>query len=465
MRAVNGVADDQVLDGLTLEQTSTQIRHLEQSWARWQELHHLMMGMEGNDAAAEAAERIHVEVEQQVLASVARLEAQLRRRRDEHAPAAVAVPVPVAQAVIVRHHREPRIGQFDGKHENWASFFDLFRVEVDGREDMDPLEKLVYLKAACIGQGAKALGDWPTTADNYALAWESLREKFNDPYVTKNRLITDIQRMPRQREESYDGLRTLIDTPKIALRQLMAMGVDVGGLDLQIMNTVLYKAPDGVMDAWEQQRGGAEPTLEQLFAWLEKRARSRMVSESMNADRNRWRNRNQEKGREKDNGQAGRRQDNGQGGRRQDNGQAGRSQRQEKGKYDHDQGHRNQDNQDNGQPAVSDNGQPGKGGDPRPAGRGGNRPNNGPLRCWICGDTHSMYACHTLLSKGIKERMALMQEKGVCLECGRPHVGNCRWPRQCELCANEKHTELVCPKRGHEGGKAVEVNGRKRKPT
>lgn len=148
MRAVNGVADDQVLDGLTLEQTSTQIRHLEQSWARWQELHHLMMGMEGNDAAAEAAERIHVEVEQQVLASVARLEAQLRRRRDEHAPAAVAVPVPVAQAVIVRHHREPRIGQFDGKHENWASFFDLFRVEVDGREDMDPLEKLVYLKAA-----------------------------------------------------------------------------------------------------------------------------------------------------------------------------------------------------------------------------------------------------------------------------------------------------------------------------
>lgn len=452
LRSIQGVADDQALARLTLEQAATQARYLEQNWARWQDQHHLMMGGEGNDGIVEAAERIHIELEAQVLGCMARIEAQIRRRQQEREVVPVAAQAPQAQAIIVRHHREPKVGEFDGKHASWAAFFDLFRVEVDGREDMGPLEKLVYLKEACIGQGAKALGDWPTTAGNYQLAWQALQEKYNDPYVTKNRLIGAIQKMPRQRDETYDGLRTLIDTPKIALRQLAAMSVDVAGLDLQMLNTILYKAPDSVMDAWEQQRGGAEPTLDQLFVWLERRARSRMVSESIQADRARGRGRGQEKGREKDSGQPG---------RRQDNGQPGRRYREEKS--DREAGQPSTEEKDQGPATVADNGQPSRGNEYRASDRGGNRGTRGPLRCWICEGSHSMFACHSLLSKGIKDRMSMMREKGVCLACGIRHAGNCRSPRQCEVCANEQHTELVCPKRINESGASGESNNRKRK--
>lgn len=83
------------------------------------------MSVEVNDATAEVTERIHIEVEQQVLACMARMEAHLRRRRKELEPAGTsgdrATP------------REPKVGQFNGKHENWAAFFDLFRVEVDSK--------------------------------------------------------------------------------------------------------------------------------------------------------------------------------------------------------------------------------------------------------------------------------------------------------------------------------------------
>lgn len=53
-----------------------------------------------------------------------------------------------------------------------------------------------------------------------------------DAYITKARLITEIFRMPRQNEESCDGLRALIDTPKMALRQLRDMGERTDAWDL-----------------------------------------------------------------------------------------------------------------------------------------------------------------------------------------------------------------------------------------
>lgn len=88
------------------------------------------MSVEVNDATAEVTERIHIEVEQQVLACMARMEAHLRRRRKEQAPVLAALPAPVAQAVIVRHHENRRsdsstgsmrIGQRSSTFSAWRS--------------------------------------------------------------------------------------------------------------------------------------------------------------------------------------------------------------------------------------------------------------------------------------------------------------------------------------------------------
>lgn len=88
------------------------------------------MSVEVNDATAEVTERIHIEVEQQVLACMARMDAHLRRRRKEQAPVLAALPAPVAQAVIVRHHENRRsdsstgsmrIGQRSSTFSAWRS--------------------------------------------------------------------------------------------------------------------------------------------------------------------------------------------------------------------------------------------------------------------------------------------------------------------------------------------------------
>lgn len=444
LRTIESVADEGVLARLTFEQATIKARFLAQHWARWQEQHHQLMGVGATAAILAAAEQINAELEQQVMDTMARIDALIYVRQQERLPVAVAAPAAPAQAIIVRHHREPKVGTFDGRHENWAAFYDLFRVEVDGREDLDPLEKLVHLKNACIGRGAKALGDWPTIAANYPIVWAALQGKYHDPYVMKNRLITDVQRMARQQQETYDGLRTLIDTPMIALKQLEGMGENVAHWDLQIMNTILYKAPLSVVEAWERHRAGREPTLEEMFEWLERRAKIQMATETVQSNRNRG------TGRRQDNGQSGRRPGNGQpppdqGRQTQDNGQLGRP-------ASDDQAGPNQDNGQPGATVVKNDGEtPKKGNEPHNQHRGGCR--SGPIQCWVCSGEHSMYACHKLLALPLDGRIAMMREHGVCLECGMRHKGDCRKPRQCILCDNMNHTELACPKRaGTNGG-------------
>lgn len=127
----------------------------------------------------------------------------------------------------------------------------------------------------------ETLGNWPPTAINYMKAWNSLAQKFEDPYQLEQALVRDIMTIPRAQEETHAALRKIIDTTSNTIRQLEAMMVPVKSWDTMLISVVLFRLPRSTADAWEQRRDvNKKPTLANLLAFLEAKARGRIYTES-----------------------------------------------------------------------------------------------------------------------------------------------------------------------------------------
>lgn len=435
LRVIDALANEEQFNVLPREQLAVNLRAIQRHWEVLEEKHRVLVGGTDDAEAIAANEAYYVEIEQRYMQCEARIEARLRAQRVQ-APVVEANP----REIVVRQVREPRVGTFNGRHEEWASFSNLFRVEVDERRDLDAVQKLVYLTTACVDMGKRALGEWPITAANYPLAWAALQAKFNDRYATKARLMAKVYRLQKQTDETYDGLRTLLDVTQVSLRQLEDMGEPTNQWDLPIVQLLLFKAPRSVAENYERERrNDVEPTMRHFFDWLEARARSRMILENAEFDKQeRLAKRKSNKAEE----QPRPNQDNGQQKSAENNGQRN--------------GNFQRPNQNNGQPrwqlrSGRNSGQENKAG-------GSN--NGRHMVCWSCDGSHSLYDCPGILKMSAEQRQQELSAKGVCIRCGRKHFGECHTPKDCGVCDKQQHIDLVCPKKVYQGSRS---NGDSRK--
>lgn len=415
-RIIAALPDYGTVTALTVGDANTKLQYIERHWNSIVENQHLV-------EEADLEQNQYDQMEDAMLTCIGRLRNHLHETGKADA-AAAAVPA-AAQTIIVQHKREPKIGQFDGRQENWACFADMFRVEVHQREDLDDLEKLVYLKAACVDTGKQALGCWPATAENYQLAWDSLNEKYSDTYATKANLIRSLFELPREKHESYKILSELHDFPRMVLQQLLALDEPVEEWGSIVLQLILWQAPINTVKAWERERDQQnEPDLTGSFEWLTKRARSFRATEEMRQ-----------------------KQDRGKENRAQNNGQPAAN-------------GRNAENNHRGNERQARNEGQTKDGDQN---RRFVQQENRKRQCWICNEEHFIYDCQQLRGKPVTERKRMLMEKGICVQCGRRHEGECTAGKACHLCENQMHIDLICPRKTNTGkGSAAAANARKR---
>lgn len=442
VRIVQSVAQDAALMALTREQIEAKMQHLARQWHLIDAPQQEIVALTADAAQIAVNEAYIVDVEELYLACEARLRARLHALEP-----AVAIPgVQKPREFVIRHRREPKVPQFNGRHENWAPFFDMFRVEVHERDDLEPLEKFTLLKTACVGLAANVLGDWQHTAANYPLAWAELQRTYDDRYAAKARLIAKIFKMPRQTDESHDGLRSLMSIPRMALQQLQAFGEPTDQWDLIIVQIILFRLPTKVAEQFERERRrDIEPTLAALYAWLEARARSCMIVEAADRVKREQREQRDQKKQIANNGQPRGGLQQNQKAAHEDNGQPRAAARDGQ---DNKQGQRDRNNRNNTQKTSNNRG-----------------PSNRPMVCWICKDEHSMYDCPRMLAMNAEQRKNEMTKNGVCTQCGRrhPHAPICTAPKECGLCNNAKHIDMICPKKVRQDAEQHNVqNARKR---
>lgn len=428
-RVADSVAEEAAVQAMSLERASTKLAHLERQWEGALQHQGAVMGLLADDNNANAEEQGFIVAEEQMLQAKEVLQARINIiQAQQVANAPPPPPPPAPQEVVLRHRREPTITKFDGKQQSWQAFYDLFRVEVHEREDIDDLQKMVLLSGACECEDAKAaLGDWPVTANNYPEAWRLLQEKYSDVYVSQTAILDSVYHMPRQRSETADGLRMLQNVPRLAMSQLRALDVPTQHWDLWVMQTILHRAHEDTVEAWESQRDpDVPPTLQHLYTWLERRAKGRLVIEAKATLKKQYLDRRQ-KGKEKDKGSEHKfKEAISDDSKSSDGWRKGHERNNDRSsKFNHKGKAREHDSNQQSSRAI----------DVR------------NFKCWVCEQPHSMFDCPIVMAKGLGERKRLLQEKGICLQCGRPHRGNCRSPRDCNLCKGQAHSDLVCPLR------------------
>lgn len=332
-------------------------------------------------------------IENIFLRSTTKIEEELQRIKEarelvEATKNAAALPA-AGQVLRLETLRQPEIGEFDGSPAAWPAFRDLFKAEVHERE-LNSVTKLLYLQKACVGKAKSALGMWKPVADNYNSAWRTLERKYDDNYRIKQALIDELFRMSRCAEETFDGLRKIIDTTTSVLRQLESMGEPVEHWDMLMINILTTRIPYNTLDAWEQRRSvDSEPTLDKFLEFLEGKARGKISTTHGQNERER--------------------------------------KREFKPNYHNQQRHPASEVSDKKMRTNNEQNVP-----PRPT-------------CKQCDGNHALFRCPTLLAKTIDQRIQFIQQNGLCSNCLRAHPGSCFYSG-CPRCNGDKHNSIICKK-------------------
>ncbi|XP_046143494.1 uncharacterized protein LOC123988263 [Osmia bicornis bicornis] len=168
---------------------------------------------------------------------------------------------------------EMRLPTFDGRVENWTTYFDSFVSMIDQNADLTPVQKLQYLRSTLTGKAAACIRSLSTTDANYADAIDLLKNKFECKRRALLKHCDAIQAIPKLSADSPEALGDLVDTVRQNLRSLKNLGIDTSSWDCIIISIVLSKINSDTAWHWELSLKDKQmPPCTHLLDFLEKRA-------------------------------------------------------------------------------------------------------------------------------------------------------------------------------------------------
>lgn len=129
------------------------------------------------------------------------------------------------------------------------------------------------LKSLLEGEAEALLRHFQVTDANYAAAWKTLVDRFDNKRVLVN---TQLRKLMSQSvaAENSDGIKHLLDTTMEAIHALKGLQVDLRNWD-PILNYIVTQRLPPNTPLWEQNLSSTElPKFEALATFLEKRFRA-----------------------------------------------------------------------------------------------------------------------------------------------------------------------------------------------
>lgn len=81
------------------------------------------------------------------------------------------------------------IPHFSGNYNDWNTFHDLYTSLIHGNQTLSNIQKMHYLKTCLTGEAEHLLQHISITDKNYAVAWETLKERYNNRRVIINTIL------------------------------------------------------------------------------------------------------------------------------------------------------------------------------------------------------------------------------------------------------------------------------------
>lgn len=162
---------------------------------------------------------------------------------------------------------------FSGRYEDWTSFQDLFVAAVHSNNAIQNVHKLQYLKSLLKGEAETLLRQTQVTAENYDIAWNTLKERFENKRVLITTHLRKLFNQP-QAIETASSIRALLDSTRECTNGLKIQGIDISTWDSILTYIVSQFIPTTSLTLWEQTITRNEiPTYDGLLEFLENRFR------------------------------------------------------------------------------------------------------------------------------------------------------------------------------------------------
>lgn len=144
-----------------------------------------------------------------------------------------------------------KLQQFDGKLESWGEFHDTFLALVHNNSELDDVLKFYYLRNALSKEAANIIKAMKATAENYKIAWQALKDRYENKGLTVQNHIRALWEQPQVQKESHKELRDLLDNTTVGLRQLESLGQKTDGWDSLIIYMLVTKFDSITRREWE----------------------------------------------------------------------------------------------------------------------------------------------------------------------------------------------------------------------
>jgi ABC-type sulfate transport system substrate-binding protein len=145
---------------------------------------------------------------------------------------------------------------------------------VDHNENLSPVKKFQYLRAAVTGKAARSIQMLEVTDANYSIAFNLLKEKFDYHCRIYMRHWDLIKNYPKIAEETSEAVEDLLKTFKVNLEALDKIGKPITS-NIVIIDLLSSKLPSSLIRKWQRTLPNKRmPSYTHLMDFLQTRANS-----------------------------------------------------------------------------------------------------------------------------------------------------------------------------------------------
>lgn len=164
---------------------------------------------------------------------------------------------------------------FNGLHETWLEFRDLFTSLIHENESINNIQKFHYLRASLEGSAAQVIKSLEFSANNYDTAWNLVCTRFENKKLLIHNHVEALFNLGKLDKNSANSgnFRKIIDTVSKHLRSLESLKLPTNHWDVLIIHMIAKSLDDFSVAKWEEFKFAIDtPSLQDMFEFLKNRA-------------------------------------------------------------------------------------------------------------------------------------------------------------------------------------------------
>jgi len=174
----------------------------------------------------------------------------------------------------------PKMGlpSFDGKIENWRSFWDRFEMSIDKSDELSDVDKFNYLLGLLTGEAMSCVSGLTLTASNYEAAKKILKDRFGNTQVVINAHMESLVKLPVIKDlRDITEVRRMYDKIESCVRNLKSLDISPDSYGQLLIPLLNEKIPDELKIIISRKFGDQVWKLEDMINYVKIELQAREI--------------------------------------------------------------------------------------------------------------------------------------------------------------------------------------------